>query len=221
MIAGAAYEVVESCSFASKHNHGIGPEIVAIVIRCAALVEADAPDIAFFQGFEGPDEVDDAGKAEMLGGTGRGFDGDGAKGGGAAFGEEDAVDSRSFGGAEDGAEVLGIFDTVEGQDEAGFRAFEEVLGGEEFAFTNDGDDALVAGGSGDAGEGVAGFGSDRDFGGAAEVDDGLEALVVSFLRDADMVKTAGTGAEGLLDRVQAVDNFHLTKSNVAEGRNFD
>jgi hypothetical protein len=36
-----------------------------------------------------------------------------------------------------------------------------------------------------------------------------------------MVKTAGTGAEGLLDRVQAVDNFHLTKSNVAEGRNFD
>ena len=221
MVAGAAYEVVQSCSLTSKHNHRIGPEIVAVVIPCAAFVESDAPDIVFFEGLEGADEVNDAGQAEMLGGAGGGFDGDGAEGGGTAFGKEDAVDSGSFGGAEDGSEVLGVFDAVEGEDEAGFRTFEDVFGGEEFALTNDGDDALVAGGSGDAGEGVAGFGSDRDFGGAAEVDDGLEALVVTFLRDADMVEAAGAGAEGLFDGVQAVDNFHLLKSNVAEGRNFD
>jgi hypothetical protein len=221
MVAGAAYQIVESSSFASEHKYGIGPEIVAVVIRCAALVEADAPDIAFFEGLERADEVDDAGEAEMLRGTGGGFDGDRAEGGGTALGEEDTIDSGSFGGTEDGSEVLGIFNAVEGEHEAGFRAFEDVLRGEEFALANDGDDALVAGSAGDAGEGVAGFGTDRDFGGAAEVDDGLEALVVAFLRNAYVVEAAGTGAEGLFDRVKAIDSFHLLKSNVAERGNFD
>jgi hypothetical protein len=34
-----------------------------------------------------------------------------------------------------------------------------------------------------------------------------------------MVEAAGAGAEGLFDGVQAVDNFHLLKSNVAGRRN--
>jgi hypothetical protein len=218
MVAGAAYQIVESCTFASEHNYSIGPKIVAVVIRCATLVQTDAPDIAFFEGFEGTDQVDDAGEAEMLGGAGRGLDGDGAEGGGTALGEEDAVDSGSFGGAEDGSEVLRIFNAVEGQDEAGFRAFEKVFGGEEFSLTNDGHDTLVAGGSGYACEGIAGLSAERDFGGAAEFDDGLEPLVVSFLRNAYVVEAAGTGSERFFDRVEAVDNFHLLKSNVAEGR---
>jgi hypothetical protein len=79
----------------------------------------------------------------------------------------------------------------------------------------------VAGGSGDAGEGIAGFGADRDFSGTAEVDDGRESLVVagmSFLSHGDVVEAAGSGAKGLFDGVEAVDNFHLLKSNVAGGR---
>jgi hypothetical protein len=155
----------------------------------------------------------------MLGGAGGSFDGDGAEGGGTAFGEKNAVDSGGFGGAENGSKVLRIFNAVEGEDKAGFRSCDEVFGGEEFALTNDGYDALVAGGSGDAGEGIAGFGTDGNFGGAAEVDDGLEPSVVAFLRNADMVEAAGAGAEGLFDGVQAVDNFHLLKSNVAGRRN--
>jgi hypothetical protein len=130
VIAGAAYEVVQSCSFASKHNYGIGPEIVAVVIRSATLVEADTPDIVLFEGFEGADEVDDAGEAEMLGRAGGGFDGDGTEGSGTALGEEDAVDPGSFGGAKDGTEVLRIFNAVESEEEAGFRSFEEVFCGQ-------------------------------------------------------------------------------------------
>ena len=44
---------------------------------------------------------------------------------------------------------------------------------------------------------------------------------MAFLRNAYVVEAAGTGAEGLFDRVKAIDNFHLLKSNVAERRNFD
>ena len=38
-------------------------------------------------------------------------------GGGAAFGEDDAVDAGAVGGAEEGAEIVGVFYAVEGEQE--------------------------------------------------------------------------------------------------------
>ena len=137
------------------------------------------------------------------------------EGGGAALGEDDAVDAGAVGGAEEGAEVVGVFYAVEGEEERGSRpggwGVEEVFEGEEFALAEEGDDALVGVGFGVAGELVAGLGGDADAFGAGEVEDGVHAGVAAgfaLAGDADVVEVSGAGAEGLLDRVQAVQNIH-------------
>ena len=62
--------------------------------------------------------------------------------------------------------------------------------------------------AGEAGELVAGLDGDANAGGAAEFDQALEAFVSAFAGDADVIELAGTGADGLLDGVEAVQNFH-------------
>lgn len=211
MVAGAAREVVEAFAFAAEDDDGVGGPVVFVVSHGAALVEADAPDILLLELLEGADEVDDAGDAEVFGGSGGGFDGDGAEGRGAALGEDDAVDAGSVRGAEERAEVLGIFDAVEGEEETGggrgvLRRSEEVFESEEFAFADDGDDALVAGRFGDAGELVAILKANANALCATEFYEALELLRVAALlaltADADMIETAVAGAQGFFYRVQ-------------------
>ena len=84
----------------------------------AAFVETDDPEVAALEIFECADKVDDTGDAEMLGGSGAGFDGGGAEWSGAAFGEEDAVDTGAIGDAKKSAEVLRVFNAVEREEEA-------------------------------------------------------------------------------------------------------
>jgi hypothetical protein len=93
----------------------------------------------------------------MLSSSGGGFDSDRAEGCGAAFGEEDAVDAATFGGAEQGAQVLRVFDAVEGENEARLGTFKDVFEIEELPLADDGDDSLVGGGLSHTGEGVAGL----------------------------------------------------------------
>ena len=194
VVAGAADEVVQAVAFASEDDDGVGREVVLVVAGCAALVEADAPDVVLFELFQGADEVDDAGDADMLGGSGGGFDGDGAEGCGAALGDEDAVDAGCVGGTEERAEVLRVFDAVECEEQArgwiGIRAREQVFEVEEFAGADDGDDALMGGGVGEAGELFFGLEAETDAVLAAGVDDALEALVVTVTGDADVVEAA-------------------------------
>ena len=87
---------------------------------------------------------------------------------------------------------------------------EEVFDGEELALADNGEGALVGVGAGETGELVAGLDGDADAGGAAEFDQALEAFVSAFAGDADVIELAGTGADGLLDGVEAVQNFHLS-----------
>jgi hypothetical protein len=114
MIAGLFYEVVEACAFAAKDEDAVGVEVEFGVVGGTALVEAEDPDMLLLHLFEGADEVGDAGDANVLGGSGGGFGDGGGDGGGAALGEEDAVDTGSVGGAEEGTEIVGIFDAIEG-----------------------------------------------------------------------------------------------------------
>jgi hypothetical protein len=118
VVAGAADEVVEASAFASEDEHAVAGEVELVVVSGAALVESDGPYISLFEVFEGADEVDDAGDAEMLGSAGAGFDGDGAERGGAALGEDDAVYAGAVGYAEQSAKVLRVFDAVEGEEQA-------------------------------------------------------------------------------------------------------
>ena len=97
MVAGAADEIVEARALAAEDEDAVAGEVELVVVGCAALVESDDPEIAILELFEGADEVDDAGDAEMLGCSRAGFDGDGAEGRGAALGEDDAIDACAVG----------------------------------------------------------------------------------------------------------------------------
>ena len=74
MVAGAAHEIVEARAFAAEDDDEIAGEIELVVCGRAAFVEPDDPEVAALELFEGANEVDDAGDAEVLGGSGTGFD---------------------------------------------------------------------------------------------------------------------------------------------------
>ena len=214
MVAGALDEVVEAGAFAAEDEAAVLAEVEVGVAGLAAFVEADDPDVGLLHGFEGAGDVDDLGDADVLGGSGGGFGDDGADGSGAALGEDDAVDTGTVGGAEQGAEVVGVFDSVEGEEEAvsagSGGGVEQVFEGEEGAFAQESDDALVGVGLGVAGELVAGFGVDADAGGAGELEHAIHARVAAVTCDGDVVQPPGTGPESLFHRMQAVENFHAS-----------
>ncbi len=211
MVAGFFDEVVEACAFAAEDQDTVGFEVEVGVVGSAALVEADDPDVLLLHLFEGADEVGDPGDADVLGGPGGGLgygSGDGRR---ATLGDDDAVDSGAVGGAEESAEVVGIFDAVEGEEEAVLAVLfggEEVFDGEEPALADDGDDALMGVGAGEAGELVTGLDGEADVGVTAELGYAFETLVATLAGDADVIERAGTGADGLLDGVEAEQNFH-------------
>ena len=144
-----------------------------VVIGGAALVETDDPQIVALEFFKGANEVDDAGDAQMLGGSGAGFHGDRTEWRGTALGEDDAVHAGAIGYAEQGAEVLRVFDAVEGEQQAGSvwavaRRLEEVFNGEKLLRANHGDYALMGGGLGQLRQLLAGFLANADAGLAAD-----------------------------------------------------
>lgn len=209
MVAGTAGEFVEAFAFASEDDDGAGVPVIGVVVDGASLVEADAPDVVLLELLDGADQIDDASDADVLGCAGGGFDGHGAQGGGASLGKDDAIDACAVGGSQECAEVLGIFDPVEGEQEAGggIAGFgDEVFQGEEFAFAHDGNDALVGGGFGHAGELVSIFKTNTNALGSAEIDDALQllsgAVLLALAADADMIETAIAGPQSFFYRVQ-------------------
>ena len=78
VIAGAADQVVEARALASEDDHAVAGQVELVVVGRAALVESHDPQIPALELFEGADEVDHAGDAQVLGGAGAGLDGYGA-----------------------------------------------------------------------------------------------------------------------------------------------
>jgi hypothetical protein len=218
MIARATHEIVEAGAFAAEDDDEIAGEIEFIVGGGAAFVEPDDPKVATLEFFEGADEVDDAGDAEVLGGSRTGFDGCGAKRSGAALGEENAVDAGTIGDAKKRSEVLRVFNAVEREDEAsggvacGGKGREEVLEGEKFLRADERDDALVSGGFGGDGELLTRPLKDADACVAALGDEVADARIAAVVRalasDENVIEAAATGLESFRDRVQSVKNFH-------------
>ena len=213
VVAGAADEIVEAGAFAAEDEDAVAGEVEAVVVGCAALVETDDPEVLPLQVFERADEVDDAGDAEMLGGAGAGFDGDGAQRGGAALGEDDAVDAGAIGHAQQRAEVLRIFDAVEGEEQARLRS-DRRSGSKRSSMARNSCGRTRATTPWWAGVPASwvscsrGFLADADAGLAAIGDEAREAVVVALAGDEDVVEAAPAGFESFLDRMQAVENFH-------------
>jgi len=154
----------------------------------------------------------------VLGCAGAGLYGHGAQGRGAALGEDDAVDAGSVGYAEKSAEILRVFDAVQGEDEAvclhcRWIGGEEVFDGEEFLGADEGDYALVSRGLGELGKLLAGFLPDADAGLAGGGNEALEAetfaLFEALAGDEDLVEAAAAGLQGFFNRVHAVEDFHV------------
>jgi ribosomal protein L37AE/L43A len=76
--------------------------------------------------------------------------------------------------------------------------------------------ALVSGSLGELGQLLAGFLADADTGRAAEGDETGDAGIFTLAGYEDVVETPAAGLEGFLDRMQAVENFHVV--SVEDGR---
>ena len=214
MVAAFAGEIVEAFAFASKYEDAVAGEVEVVVVLGAALVESDDPKIAALELFECADEIDDAGEANVLGCSGAGLYGDRAERGGTAFSEYDAINACAIGDAEKRAEVLGVFNAVESENEAGFGlavvtedGLVEVFEGEELLRADEGYDALMAFGAGEMRELLAGLGADADAALTAQENELVNALG-GLAGDDDLVKASTACLERLLNRMNSVQNFH-------------
>ena len=205
-VAGALDQLVQAGAFAAEDEADVLAEVEVGVVGGAALVEADDPDVVLLHLLEGAGEIGDVGDADVLGGASGGLGDDRAERGGAAFGEKDAGDAGAVGGAEESAEVVGVFDAVEGEEEAVAGGVggsgEEVFEREELALlalANEGDDALMHVSAGVVGEPVAWLGGDADVGGAGELGDAGEFGVAALAREDDVVDGGCAGAQRFFD----------------------
>ncbi len=212
MVAGAADEIVKSCALATEDDDEVAGEIELIVVGCAPFIETDDPEIVALEIFKSADKVDDTGDAKMLGGACAGLDGGGAEGSGTALGEDDAIDTGAIGNAEKSAEILRVFNAVEGEDEASCRVagygLEEIFDGERFLRTDERDDSLMSSVVGGGRELLARFTAYGDSGLAELRDEAFKPVVAALPCDEDLVKAAAARFESFLNRVQAVENFH-------------
>ena len=211
MVAGAADKIVEACAFASEDEDAVAAEIELVVVGGAAFVEANDPDVLFFEFLQGADKVDDAGDAKMFGGASAGFHGDWAEGRGASLGEDYSVDAGAIGYAEKCAEILRIFDTVKGEEQAGLRGIrrcEEVFNGQRFLRADESYDTLVSRGAGQVSEVFAGFLTYAHAGLSAVGDEAREAVVVTLGGYHDVIEATAAGLECFGNRVYAVENIH-------------
>jgi hypothetical protein len=221
VVAVAADEIVKAGTFATE-DQGAGCGVVELVVGGgAALVETEDPDAGGLDLLQGAGHVDDAGHTDVLGGAGGGLGGDAAERGCPALGRNDAVDACAVGGTEERAEVLRIFDAIEGEKQGRFtgNGLEELFELGEGLGADDGDDTLVAGGFGEVGEVLARLEADADAALAAEGGDAVDLGVDAIAGEADMVEGAGAGAHGFFDRVQSVENFHPYECSGRAGRN--
>jgi hypothetical protein len=207
---------VEACAFAAENEDAVAGEVELVVVDLAALIETDDPDVLALEVFEGADEVDDAGDAEVLGCAGTGFYGDRAEGGGTAFGEDDAIDACAVGYAEQSAKILGVFYAVKREEQTAGGGWmgrgEEVFDGEELLRANQRDYALMGGGLGHLRQLLAGVLADADAGLATGGDEAVKAQILTLLQALTgyhhLVEAAAAGLQGFFNRVHAVENFH-------------
>jgi hypothetical protein len=117
-VAGVADEAVEAGAFAADDDaDGFVGELEVEQAGVGGAVEADAPDAGVAELVDGSGQVGDLGDGEVLEGAGGGLDGHGGQGSAAVAGDDQAMAAGGFGAAGQGAEVVGVLDAVEGEEE--------------------------------------------------------------------------------------------------------
>jgi hypothetical protein len=149
----------------------------------------------------------------MLGSAGAGLDRGRAQRRGPALRHDDAINSGSIGNAQEGSEILGIFHTVERQQESRLRRigrFEEIFDVEPFFRPHKGDDSLVSCGAGKLREVLARFRADADAGVLALGYETGDAIVMTLGCNQHVIEAPSPGFQRLGYRMDAVENFHLS-----------
>jgi RNA polymerase sigma-70 factor, ECF subfamily len=212
VVAGAANQIMEAGAFTSEDNYGVGREVVLVVILRASFVESDAPDVALFQRLKGPDHIHDSRDAQVLCRAGRRLYSDRAEGGRAAFRKQNPVYSSGLGGAQQGAQVLRVFDTVEREDQTSLGTIEEVFETQKLALADDRHHSLMIGGARQPSQGFPGLLTRFDAGLPAKLKDPGEPLVVALASKANVFDGPRAGSQRFFHRVQAVEEFHSLPS---------
>ena len=115
VVAGAADQVVQPGALASQHQNAVAGKVELIVVGRAALVQADDPQVLALQLLQRAHQVDHAGYAQMFGCAGAGLHGHRAQGRGAPLREDHTVHAGAVGHAQQCAQILRVFDAIEGQ----------------------------------------------------------------------------------------------------------
>src|SRR5215211_2013897 len=208
-VAGVPDQAVEAGAFAADHDaDGFVGELEGEQACVGGAVEADAPDAGVAELFDGAGEVGDLGDGEVLQGAGGGLHRHGGQGGAAVAGEDQAVAAGGFGAAGQGAEVVGVFDAVEGEEEGGLAARQgdgqELGQADGLDGGHDGEDALVGAAAGLGVDERAGDGLDLDTAALGQVQQVAEGGSAGAGGEQDPVDGAA-GAQGLDDRAAALD----------------
>src|SRR5664279_5484968 len=103
---------MQAFAFGSERDGTVHVVVEFGIALGATLIQTDDPQISLFQLVKGARDVGDARDGKMLGCTGGGFDDGAGQTNGAALRNDDAIGTRSIGGANEGSEIVRIFDGV-------------------------------------------------------------------------------------------------------------
>ena len=198
--------LVKTLALASEHNGSWGSVVDPIVRFGAALVETIDPEALLLELFERLADIGDANQGQVFDSSGRGARDGFGQGSGAAFRHYDGIGPRGMGGTDDGAEVVGIFDAIEKNEQA------RVPGnGIQLRITvgcAEGDNALVRDAFGRAIQRFARFKPQGNGAFATEFDDFLNARTGHSFGDQNFLERA-LGAQGFTNRMDAEKQGHV------------
>lgn len=193
-------ELVETCAFGTENEDGAVGEIGLGVRGRGAFVESVNPEAGLLELIKSAADIGDAGYGEVLEGAGSRTGDSFGERGRTALRDNHGIRTDGVGRANDGAEVVGIFDTIEDDEEMGIagngREVDIAVSSAEC------DNSLMRDAAGGAVEGFAGLEADGDLGSAAEIDNFLNTGAGAAFGDEDLIEGAG-GAEGFPDGMNA------------------
>src|ERR1039458_4615260 len=211
-VALASHQVVQPLAFGAHDEGAIHVVIELVVSLFAALVETDDPDVLRLQLTDAAGDVDPASHGKVLAGASRCLDHGTGDAGGAALGNDHAIDAGAVGGADERAKVVRVLDAIEHQQKAVLAVFvlQQLVDAGVFLARGDGHDTLVGIGAGFAVDVFAGDKADGDALGTAVVQDALQTVIGAISRDGHVVKAASAALQCFADGMDAVDHFAHT-----------
>lgn len=193
-------------AFGAKDDSALGIEVSLIVGFFSTFVEAVDPVAGGLEFRKGLGDIRDANDRHMFEGTGGGFRNGFGDANGTAFRDDQRTCANCRGSAEDGTEIVRIFDAIEDDNQFVIKDVVEIL---VFLFGPEGENALMTGGAaGVAVERFSRFKAEGHLALAAEINDLLNSWAAGTLCNQHSVKGTSHG-ERLLHGMNPYQYRHL------------